>query len=140
MRGLSIAGLALGLALAACSAAPDLKGADQAVAVFHQRLDHADYQDIYRQATPQFQHSGTVAGLSAFLSAIHTKLGAVRSTQRQGYFVGVSTDGSYANVTYQTLFERGAGRETFSYRFIDSRAVMNGYHFDPAPPVVRIRS
>src|SRR3954471_18556531 len=102
------------LLLAACGAQQAISDAGAEVARFHDQLDNADYETIWRTSGPQIQ-SGSKVDFVKFLTAVHTGLGHARESKSIGWNVNTDTSGSYVTVTEQTTFEKGSARETFTF-------------------------
>lgn len=102
--------------LTACSAGKAKQAAEQRVAKFHAQLDAEHYHDIYAQASPEFQKSGSEAELNEFFGAVHRKLGNVQNAEEQTFFVNFNTSGTTVTLTYKTSFANGRASEQFVWR------------------------
>jgi len=116
-------------ALTACSAGKAKQAAEQGVVQFHAQLDAERYHDIYAQASPEFQKSGTEAELTEFFGAVHRKLGKVQNAEEQTFFVNFNTAGTTVTLTYKTNFDNGPATEQFVWRNGD-RQLLVGYRID----------
>ena len=125
MRIFRIAPVAL-LMLAGCNGPATY--ATQAVTVFHQRLDAADYEAIWRDSGPDLRAATSRAAFVAMLDSLHDRLGKVRATKQTGWNSQVNTAGSLAELTHQTTFERGSGEETFVYKGSGEGLKLAGYN------------
>lgn len=113
---------------AGCGTQASVKKSDAAVFQFHSRLNaeafdqiYADSDDVFKTATPQQK-------FVALLSAVHRKLGSVKSANRTGFFVNFGTSGTTARVNYTTQFERDTASEEFIFRGSGDNLRLSGYH------------
>ena len=105
--------------------------AERGVTEFQSRLDSAQFHTIYVEADESIRKSNNEAEFTTFLRSVHEKLGNVRKSKLQTFNMGWSTGvGVSATVLYVTDFADGQASETFVWRFIDSNAVLLGYHID----------
>ena len=118
-----------------CSASKTKALAEGGVTRFHAQLDAEQYHEIYAQASPEFQNSGSEADLTKFFSAVHRKLGKVQRTNEQTFFINFTTSGNIATLTYQTDFSNGSGSEQFTWRVNEKQATLIGYRID-APALI----
>ncbi len=122
------------LILPACSPVKAKQLAEAGVTKFHAQLEAEQYQEIFSQASSEFQKSGTEAELMEFFSAVHRKLGGVQNSQEQGFFINYGTAGTMVTLTYKTDFANGQASEQFVWRVgeqpslvsyrVDSRALI----------------
>jgi len=75
---------------------------DASVAQFHQKLDQAQFHDIYASSAPEFQRDSPEKDITDLFNAIHTKLGNVVSTNRTNIFMSATTSGNFVRTTYTT--------------------------------------
>ncbi|WP_260923774.1 DUF4019 domain-containing protein [Novosphingobium sp. 9] len=117
---LPITALAMaGATLSGCNVKQSIASADSEVAQFHRQLDAGQWQAIWAGGGPKL-HSGTSeAAFGKLLTAVHTKLGAVKSTKQVGWNVNAGTGGSTVTVTMQTSFAKGTGTEQFVFAKVD---------------------
>ncbi len=113
----------------ACSPSKAKESAENAVAKFHSQLDAEQYHDIYVQASPEFQKSGSEAEISEFLAAIHRKLGRVQRSDEQGFNLNFNTSGSTVSLSYSSQFANGPAAEHFVWRVGDEPSLIN-YRID----------
>jgi len=106
---------AASISLAGCDGVMDSKDSEQQVALFHQRLDAADYAAIYKASGADMKAVATEQDFTRLLNAIHSKLGKTVSAELQGTNVFAGTQGKRTTLTYATRFERGTGTETFVF-------------------------
>jgi HAMP domain-containing protein len=102
--------------------------AERAVAEFRRQVDQGRFQDIYNASGPELKQTATEGEFTRMLGMVRDRLGAVRSTEEQGWNVNVANGGTVVNLTYQTQFAAGPATEQFIYRIEGERAVLIGYH------------
>lgn len=125
-----------GLLVAGCSSGTDMTLAENGVATFHDQLDAANYDAIWNSAAPGFREGTPKSDYTKFMSAIHTKLGKVKSTDRQGWHVNYGTGGKAVTLSYATEFEKGAGVEQFVYLLEDDKARLFSYNVNSRALIV----
>lgn len=114
--------------LVACSSGADLAASERQVARFRELYARGDYRRVHSEASLDFQRSTKVADLERFLQVVSSRLGTVRSAQRQNVKVMWHTGSNTVTLTYATQFAKGNGVETFSYRVTSGSASLAGYH------------
>ncbi len=117
------------LLVLACSPSKAKTEAGSAVTKFHSQLDAEQYHDIYVQATPEFQKSGSEAEITEFLAAVHRKLGRVQRSDERGFNLNFNTSGSTVTLSYDSQFANGAATEQFVWRAGGQPALIN-YRID----------
>jgi opacity protein-like surface antigen len=135
MRKLIMAAAAL-LAIAGCAGK---RSAEEAVAQFHQMLDAGRYQEIYQNSDPELKRITSEEQLTALLTQVHERLGAVRSSSQSGFNLNTNNGISRVELTYNTEFTGGRATENFNYRVEGTQARLVGYHINSndlagAPP------
>ena len=113
------------LFLQACSPSKANQAAVEGVTKFHGELDAEQYHEIFSQASPEFQKSGTETELTQFFSAVHRKLGNVQNAHEQGFFINFNTGGTIVTLTYQTDFAGDSGAEQFVWRVGDQPSLIS---------------
>jgi hypothetical protein len=122
--------LLTGLQLAACSASQDINVAQEAIAHFHEMMSAGQFEQIYAQSNDSFKKATTTEGLTRFLSTVNRKLGAVKTSESNGWNINFTPSGTSITLRYKTEFEHGTAAETFSYRFPDGRVSLVGYNIN----------
>ncbi|MBV9608317.1 MAG: DUF4019 domain-containing protein [Acidobacteria bacterium] len=103
---------------------------DAAVQHFHSQLDSGNYEAILQESDSAFQNSDSHDELLRFMAAVHSKLGASRSTRRTNIFVNASTRGTFIKTTYQSVFEPGNAVETFTWTKATGSLKLVGYDIE----------
>jgi hypothetical protein len=119
---------AVAFTLAACNPQTSTVPAEQGVALFHARLDAGKFNEIYSNATPEFQKTTTPKDLEALLSAVHRKLGTSSPGTKQTWHVNFGTAGTIVTLTYKTQFSEGMADEKFVFRLENDGASLMGYN------------
>jgi hypothetical protein len=135
MRRIMIAALLLGAA-GGCSAVKDGQAAQTAVARFHAMLDAGQFDALYDGSAPEMKAITPKPRFVDLLSAVHRKLGTVRSATQQGWNVNYGTGGGTVTLTYQTIFSGGSATEQFVYRAGDAPALI-GYNINSSDLIVK---
>lgn len=118
------------LSLGACSASADIAASEAGVTQFHTLLDSGQFERIYSESADEMKQASTAQALTELLAAIHRKLGAVKSAERQGWNTNYTTSGSFVTLTYKTIFAAGEATEQFVFRMKDKTAALAGYHIN----------
>jgi len=120
----------LALFMAGCSMSGDTKIAQAAVVKFHEMLDGEQFDAIYESAAQDLKNVTTKEKFVALLQAVHKKLGNTRASDVKGWNVNYNTSGSFATLTYQTFYTDGEANEQFTFRLLDDKALLAGYHVE----------
>ena len=118
---------ALLMTLNACHPARDSNDADQAVALFHQRLTSGLDEIIYDESAPEFQRSVDRETVHKWFARIRRKMGAPGVSRRIVYRVTYSSDGIHANASYVTKYSNGEAHETFTWGITGGKALLVGF-------------
>lgn len=110
---------------------------DASVAAFHQKLDQAQFHDMYANTSPEFQRASSEKDITDLFNAVHTKLGNVVSANRTGIYMNATTRGNFVRTTYETTFARGKGTETFNWLLANDQLSLVGYHIESRDLVIR---
>jgi Protein of unknown function (DUF4019) len=110
---------------------------DASVAAFHQKLDQAQFHDIYAASSPDFQHASPEKDITELLNAVHTKLGNVASANRTNIYMSATTGGNFVRTTYDTTFAHGKGTETFNWMLANDQLTLVGYHIESRDLIVK---
>lgn len=101
---------------------------DAAVEHFHQQFNAEQFDQIFAEADDAFRQSGSADQLSGFFRMVHRKMGPAFEAERAGILVNAATNGTFANVSYQTKFQNASGSETFTWRIDGNQLKLVGYH------------
>lgn len=123
--------MAAALALAGCKGPGSVQDANAKVAVFHRQLDAGDFEAIWREGAQDLHLATSKQDFTGLLGRVHAELGKVKQSKQTGWRTEVNTQGSYSQVTMDTIFEKGSGIETFVYRNADEGQALAGYGIKP---------
>jgi len=101
--------------------------ANAAVEHFHQELNAARYDEIFREADPGFTEGKTEEDLVKFLQTIHTKLGEAGAVRLVSIHVNATANGRLTTARYEATFARGSAVETFTWIGADNTLRLYGY-------------
>lgn len=130
MKGLTRFGLALAgaLALAACNPVEVLDDAGTEIERFHADLSAGNTEAMWQRTAPGLQE---VTPHDAFVAVMTNNLqlmGAVQSTERNGFNINTENGVTTANITMETQFANGAGTETFVLQQDGERWLLLSYN------------
>ena len=104
--------------------------AEKSVDGFHHMLDAGQFEQVYDASSAEMKNASTKERFVELLSAVHRKLGAVKSSKAQGWNVNYNTSGNFVTLTYQSQFDGGSADEQFVYRLAGDGAQLAGYHIN----------
>jgi hypothetical protein len=110
--------------------------AEPGVATFHKQLDAADYDGIWNDAHEDFRKASGKDAYRKFVEAVHRKLGNVKSTTNAGWQVNNYNFVTRVVLQQHTVFERGAGDETFTFVLKDNSPKLLGYNIQSTDLIV----
>jgi hypothetical protein len=122
--------LAASAALAGCSMGQDMSATDSAVADFHAKLNNGQFAAIADASGPEIKNGAT--NFTAFIEAIHAKLGTFKSTARSGFNDNVNNGDHTFTTSYASVYSSGPATENFVYRLNSGKPVLIGYHVESA--------
>jgi hypothetical protein len=115
--------------LAGCSMSADTKLSEQAVVDFHRMLDAGQIDAIYASTSDDLRKATTHEQFVAFLTNVHEKSGATKSSTEASWHVNYNTTGNFVTLEYTTTYTNtGTSKETFVYRVDGGKALLAGYH------------
>lgn len=116
------------LFLAACNPAANLKQGDAQIERFHQVYSSGNIDALYALTGPKFHELATPRQFHDLFDVVNSRLGPVKSSQRQGFGVNTTTEGTFTNITMDTQFEQGEGIETFTFMGSGDDMKLEGWH------------
>ena len=111
--------------------------AEPKVAVFHDRFNEGQYEEIYSEAADEFKKAASKEKVLALLSAIDSKLGKVQSSSITTWNVKSFNLNTTVVLVSDTEFELGTGTETFTFRVIGDKATLLGYNINSMDMMTR---
>lgn len=131
LRNLSAIGRVGGLCvlLSACSLAESKQRAEACVGQFHAMLDGERYADIRAQMGPAARGQLNEPDAKKLFSAVHRKLGSVKSASLSGWRINREFGGGdTTSLTYTTEFSKGMATETFVIVADEISCRLDGYN------------
>lgn len=104
------------LVLTACGVRVSSGDAENAITVFHERLNGGELGEIWNRADPEFREQTTRADFDALMGSIRSQLGKMTSGRNVSFKLRSGTSGNSAGVIRESEFEKGKGKETFHFR------------------------
>ncbi|HYL69016.1 MAG TPA: hypothetical protein VEX69_07615 [Candidatus Limnocylindria bacterium] len=102
--------------------------ADGSIHRFHQQFNAGEYEDICREGVPGFSQGENHDEMVKLLRAIRTKLGNATSESMTNLHVNATTNGTFVETTYDSTFEKGKAKETFTWLKSGSALKLYGYN------------
>ena len=124
------------LFLSSCNPVKSTSGAEAGVVEFHKQFDAGDFDKIFDTAHADFKASQPKEKVVEFLSAVHGKLGKVKSTRRVSWKVNSFNLKTNVILVYKTEFEKGSGVERFIFRIQDGKAGLYNWNVNSRELIV----
>jgi Protein of unknown function (DUF3887) len=121
---------AFATATAACSMTADTTAAQVGVDKFHAMLESGQFAQIYAGSSDDMKKHATERQIVGVLSAVHSQLGAYRSTKQQQWKVNYDTKGTYITLSYKTTYAAGDADEQFMFLMQGETPTLAGYKVD----------
>jgi Protein of unknown function (DUF4019) len=116
--------------VAGCGGKQQIANAEAAVTQFHADLNAGNFNQIYLASDPAMKNASSQEKFVALLDAIHRKLGAVKSANRQTFFINYTTSGKFLRLTYATQYDADSATEEFVFRINGDNVTLAGYHIN----------
>jgi hypothetical protein len=104
--------------------------ARSAVDQFHQRLDRADYDSIYENATDAFRSAGSRGDEIKFFENVHQKMGNSGAISPAGFHVNWQSGHFLVDQVFITQFTQGQAQEAFVWIIDDGKPRLQTYRID----------
>lgn len=102
--------------------------AEREVALFHERLESAQYDTIWAAAAPALRASAPQSVLSQYLGGIHDKMGSCSAPLKPTtYFANANTSGTTVRLQYRVECSNGALDEVFTFAKNGTIMALLGY-------------
>jgi|SRR5258707_8261338 hypothetical protein len=104
--------------------------ANAAVDQLHQRLNQADYETIYGEATEEFRRAGSRTDEIKFLEMVHQKMGNSGKMSFKGFHVNWQNGRVTVNQVFDTQFTLGQAQEGFIWVIEQDQPRLQSYRID----------
>jgi hypothetical protein len=111
--------------------------AEAAISRFHQNMNDGLYEEIWNQAHEKFRGASSKEKFIEFMSAIEHKLGKVQSSKNIGWKVNTFNFTTTVLMDQNTTFEKGSGRETFTFEMKEDNALLVGYNIQSMDLIIK---
>ena len=118
------------LAVAGCGGKQQIANAEAAVTQFHAELNAGNFDHIYTDSDAAMKNASSQEKFVALLNAIHRKLGAAKSANRQSFFMNYGTSGKFLRLTYATQYDADSATEEFVFHIDGNNVRLAGYHIN----------
>jgi Protein of unknown function (DUF4019)/NTF2-like N-terminal transpeptidase domain len=118
------------LAVASCGGKQQIANAETAVTQFHAQLNAGNFDQIYTDSDAAMKNASSQEKFVALLDAIHRKLGAAKSANRQSFFMNYGTSGKFLRLTYASQYDADNATEEFVFRVDGNNVRLAGYHIN----------
>jgi hypothetical protein len=113
-----------------CGGKHQIANAEAAVTQFHVDLNAGNFDHIYLASDAAMKNASSQEKFVALLDAVHRKLGAVKSANRQTFFINYGTAGKFLRLTYATQYDADNATEEFVFRLNGDNLTLAGYHIN----------
>src|SRR5271166_2551595 len=113
--------------LTCCSRRQDISTALNAADAFHSQLARGQYEQIFSEATPEFQNSISRDGSRTLFARIIKGLGNPESSSFTRVQVNHMPAGSFIVAQSRTKFEKGEAIENFTWRVNEGKPFLVAY-------------
>ena len=137
MRGFAV--VAAAALVAGCGIGADVPVAKTEAVKFHRQFNAGQFAAIYRNAGKDLTGVISEADWIRLCEQIEAMLGKFKEGSQTGWFDKWNNGVHEIDLTFVSVFERGAAEEQVVYRKADDRYLLAGYHVTPKelpPPVV----
>jgi hypothetical protein len=104
--------------------------AEPQVAIFHQRLNEKQFDQIYTDASDDFHRAAPRDKTIGLFSAINRKLGKAKSSDLVNWNVRTDNFKTKVVLVEDTQFEQGRGTETFTFHVSGTNSELIGYNIN----------
>jgi hypothetical protein len=102
--------------------------AEAQIESFHLLFNDGKYSEIYAAADSRFQQATAEQKLTDLLTAVHRKLGTVKSSSNQNWNINSYNGSTRIVMIENTTFDQGSATETFTYIISNSQASLLSYN------------
>lgn len=113
-----------------CGSQKDMAKAEAAVVLFHEQLNEGNFDKIYSDSDYALKSATSQEKMVNLLAAVHRKLGAVKSANRESFLVNYSTSGETVRLSYTTQFESDKAAEEFVFLVRGDEVRLAGYNIN----------
>ena len=99
---------------------------------FHNQLDAADYNGIYRDASFDFHRAATPEDTAKYLEVVHLKMGQSGKRSAARFHVHWRNGRFWVDQVYNAQFTLGRGQESFIWVMEPDHLRLYSYHIDSA--------
>lgn len=103
------------LLLSACNPVANLDAGEQSIEAYQAAYSANDADALWNQVGQDFRDVTTREQFDDLLEVLQSRLGAIESSERAGFNVNTTTDGTFTVVQMSTQFEQGEGVETYTF-------------------------
>ncbi|MAY20279.1 MAG: hypothetical protein CL955_06640 [Erythrobacteraceae bacterium] len=118
------------LFLAACNPMAQLDKGESTIIEFHETYNEGNAQALYGLTSDEFRGATTPEQMQALVDLVTERMGAVESTEREGFNINTNNGLTETTVTMKTQFAKGEGTETFTFYGSGDDMRLVGWHVD----------
>lgn len=120
--------LSLAVLFASCGVRQSMDDATAGIEEFHASFDKEQFDSIWKTTSTELRKMTDKDQFQRLLVAIHDKLGAVKSSEQQGWQTNNTNGITTVVISNQTTFEKGKGVETFTFIYEGEALRLQGYY------------
>jgi hypothetical protein len=107
--------LSAALLLAGCNPVANIHDGEAQIERFHRVYSSGNVDALYALTGPKFHQVTSRKQFQDLFDLVNFRLGAIESSNRQGFTVNSTTDGIVTNVAMHTQFAQGEATEAFFF-------------------------
>ena len=118
------------LVCASCSSSEAVKTGKAAIGRFHEQLNAGLSDQIYRDASQEYQGSATAELNRKIIESVRKKMGNAGQFEVTTWRVDFLTSGHFVSLQCKTAFANGEATESFQWRVEGTKALLLGWHIN----------
>jgi hypothetical protein len=118
------------LVCASCSGFRTVKTGKAAISHFHEQFNAGLSDDIYRDASQEYQGSATAELHRKIIEGVREKMGSAGQFEVTNWRVDFLTGGRLVALQCKTTFANGEATESFQWRIEGTKAMLLGWHIN----------
>jgi hypothetical protein len=110
---------------------------DRSTQLFRARYAQGSFKAIYATASDELKRASTAADFLEYMEAVRRKLGDVEVARASGRSAFATPVATRVIQVFDTRFQRGTARETFTWEVRFGQPFLAGYHIESRELVIR---
>ncbi|WP_252258040.1 hypothetical protein [Erythrobacter aurantius] len=116
--------------LSACNPMAQLEQSETKIEKWHATYNEGDARTLYGLTSQEFRDVTSIDEMNQLVALVTDKMGKVSSSERAGFNINTNNGVTSTVVTMKTVFEKGEGTETFTFRGNGDDTRLVGWNVD----------